>query len=99
MVVNPPQPATSRTPAPQPIVREARIPPAPTHASKPLSAPPPVTPVNLHKLPGMTKEIAIQFQRDGVINKESFLELNVKGLMKYKGVGEKKARKFIEAVS
>ena len=55
--------------------------------------------VNLHKIPGMTKDIAVQFQRDGVINKESFIELGIDGLIEYKGVGKKKAEKFIEAMS
>jgi glycosyltransferase involved in cell wall biosynthesis len=50
-------------------------------------------------LPGITAEIAQQFEADGIASISEIVELGVEGLQKYKGIGAVKAQRILDALA
>ena len=55
--------------------------------------------IDLQLLPGMTAEISAQLEADGILTKEKILEMGVKGLQDYRGVGPAKGKMIIAAIN
>lgn len=79
--------AIAQEPQSVPVIRDARIPPdGDGH-------------IDLQLLPGMTGEISAQLEAAGIQTKEKILELGVKGLQDYRGVGPAKGKMIIDAIN
>jgi hypothetical protein len=86
-VFAPPPRPTDSTPAPEIIVREARVPIAQLDE------------LDLQLLPGISNVNARQLEADGITTKSQVLELGVDGLKQYKGIGETRAKAIIDAIN
>jgi hypothetical protein len=86
-VFDPPPRPTDPTPAPEIIVREARVPIAQLDE------------LDLQLLPGISNVNARQLEADGITTKSQVLELGVPGLKKYPGIGEIRAKAIIDAIN
>jgi hypothetical protein len=53
---------------------------------------------NLQMLPGVGATLAKQLEVDGVTTEDEFIALGIDGLIKYKGIGENKARMILSAI-